>query len=103
MADEQPPQDLGVDPSPIERGVEAAPSATMRRLEAQVVGRRDAGLRGEEGVGQFKGGVGPAVEAFRRARGGSRGERRKVPWCAHHVSAEGLAHSLAAIRVKTQA
>jgi len=41
MADEQPPQSLGVDASAIQRGVEAAPAATVRGLEAQMGGRRN--------------------------------------------------------------
>ncbi len=67
MADEQFPQSLGVDPSPPEqRGVEAAPSATMRRLEAQVDRRRygAAAVRGEEGGGELEKSIGPTVEAF---------------------------------------
>jgi hypothetical protein len=63
MASEQPPQSLGVDPSAVQGGVEAAPSATMRCPKAQVDGRRDGGLRGEDGVGEFEEGVGSAVEA----------------------------------------
>ena len=35
----------------------------MRRFEAQVYGGRD-GIGGEDGVGEFEEGVGPAVEAF---------------------------------------
>jgi hypothetical protein len=35
-----------VDASAIQRGVEAAPAATMRRLEAQVGGRRGGAVRG---------------------------------------------------------
>ena len=64
MAGEQPPQSFGVDPSPIQRGVEAAPAATMRCLEAQVNGRRDGGVRSEDGVGELEESVAPAVEAF---------------------------------------
>jgi hypothetical protein len=41
MAGEQPSQGFGVDSSSPERGVEAAPSATMRPLEAQVSRGRD--------------------------------------------------------------
>jgi hypothetical protein len=36
----------------------------MRCLEAQVNGRRDGGVRGEDGVGNLEEGVAPAVEAF---------------------------------------
>jgi hypothetical protein len=36
----------------------------MRCLEAQVNGRRDSGVRTEDGVGQFEEGVAPTVEAF---------------------------------------
>jgi hypothetical protein len=36
----------------------------MRRLEAQVSGRRDATVRGEDGVGELEEGASPAVEAF---------------------------------------
>jgi hypothetical protein len=36
----------------------------MRCLEAQVSGRRDSGVRTEDGVGQFEEGVAPTVEAF---------------------------------------
>jgi hypothetical protein len=63
MADKQVAQGVGVDPPPVQRGVEAAPAATMRRLEAQVSGRRDGGLRGEDGVGELEESVGSAVEA----------------------------------------
>jgi hypothetical protein len=63
MAGEQPPQGLGVDPSSPERGVEAARSAAMRRLEAQVNRGRDGSVSGEDGVGEFEEGVGPGVEA----------------------------------------
>jgi hypothetical protein len=56
---------LVVDPSPPERGVEAAPAATVRCLEAQVDGRRDGGaVGGEDGVGEVEEGVGSATEAF---------------------------------------
>jgi hypothetical protein len=41
MASEQPSEGFGVDASPEEGGVEAAPTPTMRGLEAQVNGRRD--------------------------------------------------------------
>ncbi len=72
MADKQVAQGFGLDPPPPERGVEAAPATTMRRLEAQVSGGRDGGLRGEDGVGEFEEGVGSAVEAFvERAAEGS--------------------------------
>ncbi len=64
MTGEQVTQAFGVDPSPPEHGVEAAPAATMRRLQAQVDGGRDGGLRGEDGVGEFEEGVTPAAEAF---------------------------------------
>jgi hypothetical protein len=63
MAGEQAPQGLGVDTSAIQRGVEAAPATTVRRLEAQVDGRGDGGVSGEDGVGKFEEGVGPTVEA----------------------------------------
>ncbi len=43
--------------------LEAAPAATMRRLEAQVDRRRD-GVRGEEGVGELEKSIGSTVEAF---------------------------------------
>jgi hypothetical protein len=36
----------------------------MRCLKAQVNGRRDSGVRTEDGVGQFEEGVAPTVEAF---------------------------------------
>jgi hypothetical protein len=36
----------------------------MRRLEAQVNGRRDGRVRTEDGVGQFEEGVAPGVEAL---------------------------------------
>ena len=42
MADEQLAQGFGVDPSPPEGCVKATPSATMRRLEAQVNGEGTA-------------------------------------------------------------
>ena len=47
----------------IQRGVKAAPAATMRRFEAQVNRRRNA-IRTEEGVGELEESIGPAVEAF---------------------------------------
>jgi hypothetical protein len=64
MAGEQFPQGFGVDPPSPERGVKAAPAAAMRRFEAQVNGRRDGTVRGEDGVGELEEGDGPAVEAF---------------------------------------
>jgi hypothetical protein len=64
MAGEQPPQGFGVDPSPPERRVKAAPSATMRCLEAQVNRRREGGVRTEDGVGELEESVGSVVEAF---------------------------------------
>ena len=63
MRGEQPTQRLGIDPSPVQRGVEAAPTTTVRCLEAQVDGGRD-GVGGEDGVGEFEEGVGSALETF---------------------------------------
>ena len=63
MTGEEPPHDFGVDPSPVERRVEATPAATMRRLEAQVGGRRDSAVRVQDGVGELEEGVASAVEA----------------------------------------
>jgi hypothetical protein len=63
VSGEQPPQSLGVDPPPVQRGVKAAPTTAMRCFEAQMDGRRNS-VRGEDGVGEFEEGVGPAVEAF---------------------------------------
>jgi hypothetical protein len=63
MVGEQPPQSFGVDSSSVQRGVEAAPAAPMRRFEAQVNWRRD-GVRSEEGVGEFEESVASAVETF---------------------------------------
>ncbi len=63
MAGEEPPHGFGVDPSPVERRVEVAPAATMRRLEAQVGGRRDGAIRVQDGVGELEEGVASAVEA----------------------------------------
>jgi hypothetical protein len=64
MADEQFPQSFGTYPPSIQGGVKAAPAATMRCFEAQVNGRRNGGVRTEEGVGEFEESIGPAVEAF---------------------------------------
>ena len=47
----------------IQGGVEAAPAATMRRLEALVGGRRGGAVSGEDGVGELEEGVGSAMEA----------------------------------------
>jgi len=63
MAGDQSPQGFGVYLPSIQRGVEAAPAAAMRRLEAQVGGGRE-GICTEESVGEFEESVGPAVEAF---------------------------------------
>jgi hypothetical protein len=63
VADEQVPQSLGVDPSAIQRGVEATPAATVRCLKTQMNWGRD-GVGGEEGVGDLEEGVGSAVEAI---------------------------------------
>ena len=63
MAGEHLPQRLGVDASPAQGGVEAAPAATMRRLQAQMSRRRDGSIRGEDGVGELEEGVAPAAEA----------------------------------------
>jgi hypothetical protein len=64
MANEQSPQSLGVYLPSIQRGVEAAPAATMQRLEAQVSGGRGGTVCGEDGVRELEEGVFPAVEAF---------------------------------------
>ena len=64
MAVEQIAQGLGVDPLPVQRGVEAAPAAAMRRFEAEVNGRRDGVVSGEDGVGELEKGIGPVAEAF---------------------------------------
>jgi hypothetical protein len=57
MASQKLPQGFVVDASAIQGGVEAAPAATMRRLEAQVGGGRSGAVRYEDGVGQFEEGV----------------------------------------------
>jgi hypothetical protein len=62
-AGEQPPEGLGVDSPPVQRGVEAAPAATVRRLEAQVNGGMD-GVCGEDGIGEFEEGIGSAVKTL---------------------------------------
>jgi hypothetical protein len=64
MAGEQGPQGFGVYVPSIQRGVKAAPAATMRRLEAQMNGRRNGGVRSEQSVGELEESIGPAVEAF---------------------------------------
>jgi hypothetical protein len=64
MAGEQFSEGFGVDPSPPECGVEAAPTPTMRGLEAQVNGRRYGAVGGEDGVRELEESVAPAVEAF---------------------------------------
>ena len=64
MADEQLAQDLRVDASTGQSGVEAAPSAPVGGLEAQVDGRRGGSIRTEDGVGKLEEGVCPALEAF---------------------------------------
>ena len=64
MADEQLAQCFGIDPSSPERCVKATPAATMRCLEAQVNGRRESGVRSEDGVGELEEGVAPAGEAL---------------------------------------
>jgi hypothetical protein len=64
MAGEQFPQGFGVYVPSIQRGVKAAPAATMRRFEAQMNGRRNGGVRTEQSVGELEESIGPAVEAF---------------------------------------
>jgi hypothetical protein len=64
MAGEQLSESFEVYPSLPERGVEAAPTPTMRRLEAQVNGRRYGAAGGEDGVGELEESVTPGVEAF---------------------------------------
>jgi hypothetical protein len=64
MRGEQPTQRLGIDPSAVQRGIEAAPTTTARCLEAQVDGGRDGGVGVEDGVGEFEEGVGSALETF---------------------------------------
>src|SRR5215210_8227972 len=64
MADEQVAQDPRVDTSTGQSPVEAAPSAPVRGLEAQVDGRRGGNVRAEDGVGELEEGVASAVEAF---------------------------------------
>jgi hypothetical protein len=55
-----PAESFGVDTPSIQCGVQAAPAATMRRLEAQVNGRRNA-MRAEDGVGELEESIGPTV------------------------------------------
>ena len=55
-------QGLGVDPSPVEGRVEAAPSAAVRRFEAQVYRRGDH-PRGKDGIAELEERVGTAIEA----------------------------------------
>jgi hypothetical protein len=64
MVDEQLAQSLRVDPSSVQRGVEATPSAPMRRLEARVNRGRAGAVSGEESIGEFKESVGSAMDAF---------------------------------------
>jgi hypothetical protein len=62
MAGEQPPQGPRVEPSPVQRRVEATPSAAVRRFEAQVY-RRGYHPGGKEGIAEFEERVGAAIEA----------------------------------------
>jgi hypothetical protein len=64
MAGEQIAQDLRIDTSMRQSRVEASPSASVRRLEAQMDRRRDGGVRTEDGVGELEESVGSVVEAF---------------------------------------
>src|SRR5215217_6792228 len=64
MADEQVAQGLRVDTSTGQSRVEAAPSAPVGSLEAQVDGRRSGSVRAEDGLCEFEKSVAPAVEAF---------------------------------------
>jgi hypothetical protein len=61
MAGEQFSEGFGVDPSPPECGVEAAPTPTMRGLEAQVNGRRYGAVGGEDGIRELEESVAPAA------------------------------------------
>jgi len=61
MAGEQLSEGFGVDPSPPECGVEAAPTPTMRGLEAQVNGRRYGAVDGEDGVRELEESIAPAA------------------------------------------
>jgi hypothetical protein len=63
MTGEELAQGFGVDPSAVQRGVKAAPAATVRGFEAQVSGRTN-GASGEHGVAKLEEGVCPAMEAF---------------------------------------
>ena len=98
MASEQHSQGFVVDPSPPERGVEAAPAATMRSLEVQEVdGRRDGGgaaVGGEDSVGEFEEGVGSATEASVVERAAEGLESVVVRF--HDVS---IMHSLGVFRI----
>src|SRR5688572_32976366 len=64
MACEQFPQGFLVDASAIQPSVEAAPSATVRRLQAQVGRRRGGTVGAQDGVCELEEGVFPAVETF---------------------------------------
>lgn len=66
MAGEKFPQGFSVDAPSLERSIKAAPTATMRCLEAQLNGRRDA-IGGEESIG-------PTVKA--RVEGVTEGAQR---------------------------
>jgi hypothetical protein len=62
MAGEQPPQGPRVEPSPVQRRVEATPSAAVRRFEAQVY-RRGYHPGGKEGIAELEERVGAVIEA----------------------------------------
>jgi hypothetical protein len=62
IADEQPSQGSGVDPSVPQRRVEAAPPAAVGRLEAQV-DRGGHHPGGKEGIAELEERVGAVIEA----------------------------------------
>jgi hypothetical protein len=62
MAGEQPPQGKRVDPSPVQRRVEATPPTTVGWFEAQV-DRRGHHLCGKDGIAEFEQRVGATLEA----------------------------------------
>jgi hypothetical protein len=104
---EQVTQSVGVYGSMRQSGVEAAPSATMGCLEAEVYWGRDGAVRAQEGIGKVEEGIGSTVEALiergaERAKGVKSIEGPHDPTMMHSPAASRTPQPSAGLKRKSR-